>query len=296
MMKGLEGIFAPVTTPFDEKGRVNYEHLIYNVKKYSKTRVHGFLILGSNGENKSLTTREKEDVVKTVITHKAAGQTAMVASIFESTMETIEFAVFAQEAGADFITLLAPSYFKSAMKDAVLLEYFTDAASALKIPCLLYKAPQFSGGLDLSVSLINECAKHPNIKGIKDSSSGGIEKILHNVPEDFTVLAGSANTFMASMLGGARGGVLSLANYFPEKAVELYGLITAGDLTKAAALNREIVNCNIDISGSYGVAGVKRAMDAAGFFGDFPRRPLLPLSPGAAADIKRSLEGYGALS
>jgi 4-hydroxy-2-oxoglutarate aldolase len=289
-MKKLEGIFAPVTTPFDEKGRLDYEHLAYNIEKYSRTDLHGFLILGSNGENKSLTGKEKEEVVKTVIAYKAARQIAMTASIFESTMETIEFAAFAQEAGADFITLLAPSYFKSAMKDSVLLQYFTDAASALKIPCLLYKAPQFSGGLDLSVPLIKECAKHPNIKGIKDSSSGGIEKILHSVSGDFTVLSGSANTFMAGMLGGARGGVLSLANYLPEKAVELYELIKAGNLTKAAELNLRIVNCNIDISGAYGVAGVKRAMDETGFCGDFPRRPLLPLAPDAVPGIKRGLE------
>jgi 4-hydroxy-2-oxoglutarate aldolase len=289
-MNLLEGIFAPITTPFDEKGRVNYEHLVFNVEKYAKTKLHGFLILGSNGENKSLSNKEKEEVLKTIIGHKAPGQTAMAASIFESTMETIEFALLAQEAGADFITLLPPSYFKSAMKDNVLLQYFSDVAGAVKIPCLLYKAPQFSGGLDLSVPLIKECAGHPNIRGIKDSSSGGIEKILHSVPEDFAVLSGSANTFFAGMLGGAWGGVLSLANYLPEKAVELYELIRAGDLVKAAALNRAIVTCNIEVSGSYGVAGVKRAMDETGYRGGFPRKPLLPLPSGAEAGIKRGLE------
>jgi 4-hydroxy-2-oxoglutarate aldolase len=289
-MKALEGIFAPITTPFDEEGRVNYEHLVFNVEKYAKTKLHGYLILGSNGENKSLTNKEKEEVVKTIIAHKAPGQAAMVASIFESTMETKDFALLAQEAGADFITLLPPSYFKSAMKDNALLQYFSDVASAVKIPCLLYKAPQFSGGVDLSVSLIKECAGHPNIRGIKDSSSGGIEKILHSVPENFTVLSGSANTFLAGMLGGAKGGVLSLANYLPEKAVDLYELIKAGDLVKAAALNKAIVNCNIDVSGSYGVAGVKGAMDETGYHGDFPRKPLLPLPPEAGPGIKRGLE------
>jgi 4-hydroxy-2-oxoglutarate aldolase len=72
--------------------------------------------------------------------------------------------------------------------------------------------------------------------------------------------------------------------------VELYELIKAGDLVKAAALNKAIVNCNIDVSGSYGVAGVKRAMDETGYRGDFPRKPLLPLPPDAGPGIKRSLE------
>jgi 4-hydroxy-2-oxoglutarate aldolase len=289
MKKNLEGIFAPISTPFDAEGNINYEHLIHNVKKYARTELRGFLLLGSNGENKSLTTAEKERVVKTVLEHKNPEQTAMVGSIFESVRETLDFALMAQEAGADYITLLPPSYFKGAMKDPVLLKYFTDVASCLKIPCLLYKAPQFSGGVDLSLDLIRECAKHPNIVGIKDSSSSGVEKILRRVPENFAVLSGSANTFLSAMLGGAVGGVLSIADYLPEKAVRLYKHIINGDLHKAVELNQIIVNSNIEISGTYGVAGVKCAMDQAGYYGDLPRLPLWPVSPDGVSHIKQIL-------
>lgn len=287
MGKKPEGVFAPISTPFDAEGNVNYEHLIYNVKKYAQTELQGYLILGSNGENKSLTAAEKEQVVKTILKYKASQQIAIVGSIFESTYETLEFALMAQDAGADYIALLPPSYFKSAMKEPVLLKYFTDVAARLKIPCLLYKAPQFSGGVDLPLSLIRECAKHPNIAGIKDSSSSGIEKILHNAPENFAVLSGSATTFLSAMLGGAAGGVLSLANYLPEKAIQLYKYIISGDLPKAVELNHAIVNANIEISGTYGVAGVKCAMDQTGYYGDFPRLPLPPVPPEGISHIKQ---------
>jgi 4-hydroxy-2-oxoglutarate aldolase len=290
MGKKLAGIFAPITTPFDQAGALNYEHLIANVQQYAKTGLQGFLILGSNGENKSLTITEKEKTVKTILAHKAADQAAMVGSIFESTLETIEFALMAEEAGADYITLLPPSYFKSAMKDAVLIRYFTDVASRVHIPCLLYKAPQFSGGVDLSTALIKECAGHPNIAGIKDSSSSGIEKILLSVPKDFAVLSGSANTFFTAMLAGAVGGVLSLADYLPEQAVKLYRYITEKKLNEAVELNRKIVTCNIEVSGTHGVAGVKCAMDQAGYHGDFPRLPLPPIPADAAGPIQQAIE------
>ncbi|GHV60177.1 dihydrodipicolinate synthase family protein [Spirochaetia bacterium] len=289
-MKSLNGIFAPITTPFNEDGAINYDHLIHNVKKYAQTGLQGYLILGSNGENKSLTTPEKERVIKTILQYKGAEQAAMVGCIFESTYETIEFALMAEEAGADFITLLPPSYFKSAMKDPALVKYFTDVASRVKTPCLLYKAPQFSGGVDLSINLIKECAKHPNIAGIKDSSSSGVEKILLGVPKEFAVLSGSANTFFAAMLGGAVGGVLSIADYLPERAVELYGYITGGNLHKAVDLNQKIIRGNIEISGTYGVGGVKCAMDQTGYYGDVPRLPLSrPPQEGVEA-IKASIK------
>jgi 4-hydroxy-2-oxoglutarate aldolase len=289
MPKPLTGIFAPITTPFDERGNIHYDHLIFNVEKYARTKLRGYLILGSNGENKSLSTEEKERVLKTVLQHKSPDQTAMAGCIFESTQETLDFALMAQEAGADYITLLPPSYFKSAMKDPVLLKFFTDIASGLKIPCLLYKAPQFSGGVDLSVPLIKECARHPNIVGIKDSSSGGIEKILNGVPKGFTVLSGSAATFFAAMINGAAGGVLSIANYLPEKAVTLYDHIKNGDFSGAVKLNRLIVAGNIEISGAYGVPGVKYAMDLRGYQGGYPRLPLLPVPPDGMVRIKEAL-------
>ena len=290
MPKSLEGIFAPVCTPFDAKGKLLPEHLAENVQKYARTGLRGYLVLGSNGENKSLTNSEKEKVLKTVIENRCGDQTVMAGSIFESTSETIDFALMAQEAGADYITLLPPSYFKSAMKDPVLVKYFTDVASALKIPCLLYKASQFSGGVDLSAGLIKECAKHPNIAGIKDSSSSGIEKVIKAAPPNFRVLSGSANTFFMAMMSGAVGGVLSIANYLPDKAVELYKYITAGDLQKAIKLDRLIVSGNMEISGTHGVAGVKCAMDSCAYRGGFPRLPLLPVPAEGINSIQESLK------
>ncbi|MGH0052461.1 MAG: dihydrodipicolinate synthase family protein [Sphaerochaetaceae bacterium] len=292
----LQGIFAPITTPFDARGTVLYDHLASNMQRYATSDLKGFLVFGSNGENKSLSQDEKLHILKIIAETKAPQQTLLVASIYESTKETLEFALLAQESGADFITLMPPSYFKSAMKDSVLFQYFSDVASELEIPCMLYKAPQFSGGLDLSLELVSKCSKHPNIIGIKDSSSGGIEKLLQVVPDDFSVLSGSANTFLPAMLNGAVGGILSIANYLPHLAVELYNYVTRNELQKAIVLNKQIITLNMAISGIHGVSGVKRAMDLLQFHGDFPRRPLLPIPPEADAKLTSVLREFQSIS
>ncbi|MDR2745984.1 MAG: dihydrodipicolinate synthase family protein [Treponema sp.] len=288
--KKLSGIFAPITSPFDREGNLSLDRLGANIDRYRDTGLSGFLVLGSNGENKSLNFREKQQVLDCVIARKSPEQAVMAGSIFESTRETIEFARLAVEAGADFITLLPPSYFKSAMTDALLLKYFTDAASAAGKPCLIYKAPQFSGGVDLSLHLIKELAGHPNIAGIKDSSPSGIEKILFSVPRDFAVFSGSANTFFPAMLCGAAGGVLSIADYLPGHAVRLFRLLERGAMAEAAALNRGILESNMVISGASGVSGVKAAMDITGYHGGFPRLPLLPPDEGAGKKIRQAVE------
>ncbi|HEX2919635.1 MAG TPA: dihydrodipicolinate synthase family protein [Bacteroidales bacterium] len=288
MDKKLMGVFAPITTPFDEKGEVAYDKLKENMKIYAKSKLHGYLALGSNGENKSLTNDEKEKVLETIIKNKRPSQVVMAGCIFESTKETIEFAQKAEKLGTDYITLLPPSYFKKEMTDAVLLRYFSDVASSVKTPCLVYNAPQFCGGTTLSVSLVKDLAKHPNIVGVKDSSTGNIEGFLFAVRDHFNVMPGSANFFMNGLLMGAPGGVISLANVFPDLTVELYDLTVQKKYEEAFKMNERIIQLNKSVSGTGGVAAVKYAMDLAGLYGGNPRLPLLPLGE----DTKKKIQDY----
>jgi 4-hydroxy-2-oxoglutarate aldolase len=288
MEKKLMGVFAPITTPFDEKGEVAYDKLRENMKFYAKSGLKGYLALGSNGENKSLTNSEKEKVLETIINNKGSDQVVMAGCIFESTKETIEFAKVAQGLGADFITLLPPSYFKKEMTDPVLLRYFSDVASSLTTPCLVYNAPQFCGGTTLSVNLVKELTKHPNIVGVKDSSTGNIESFLLAVRDTFNVMPGSANFFVNGLIMGAPGGVISLANVFPEITCKLYKLTVSKKYEEAFKLNEKVIQLNKAVSGTGGVAAVKYAMDLAGLFGGLPRLPLLPLGD----EVKKKIEDY----
>lgn len=277
MNNKLKGVFAPITTPFEHDGTVAYEALKDNMKMYSTSGINGYLALGSNGENKSLTNSEKEKVLQIIIDNKGPCQIVMAGCIFESTIEAIRFAKKSEELGADFITILPPSYFKSQMSDAVLIRFFTDIASSVSTPCLIYNAPQFSGGLIISVDVIKEVSKHPNIVGMKDSSSGNIDKYLMAVDKSFDVMAGSVNFFFNALLMGATGGVISLANVFPSLTVELYNYGANLEMKKGIELNKKMLKLNKSISGKSGVAGVKAAMDLVGLYGGDPRLPLLPV-------------------
>lgn len=289
----LKGVFAPITTPFDASGEVSWAGLEKNMETYAASGLAGYLALGSNGENKSLDNAEKEKVLKTIVTRKAKGQLVMAGCIFESTRETIEYAKRFAGLGADYLTLLPPSYFAKQMTDAVLLKYFTDIADAVRTPCLVYNAPQFSAGVTLSVNLVKDLAKHPNIVGMKDSSTGNIEGFLFAVRDQFAVMAGSANFFLSALFMGATGGVISLANAFPPIACELYELAVARQYEKAISLNEKVLRLNKAVSGKGGVAAVKYAMDLAGLAGGNPRLPLLPLKDEDRDGLKKALEREG---
>ena len=285
----LRGVFAPITTPFLANETVDYDGLEQNMRVYAQSGIEGYLALGSNGENKSLFADEKLKVLEVIVKNKSDGQRVMAGCIAESTSETIYMATAAQELGADFITLLPPCYFAKQMTDDVLYRYFTEVADSVNIPCLVYCAPQFSSGIVLSAQLIARLAAHPNIAGIKDSSTGNIDTYLDAAPAHFAVLAGSANFFIHALENGATGGIISLANAFPRLTAQLYSAFTKGDKAQYTALNEKVLTLNKAVSGKGGVAAVKRAMDLAGLAGGAPRKPLLPLDHATFEEMKAVL-------
>lgn len=296
MNEKLKGVFAPITTPFTPEGEVDYIVLKKNMAFYAASGIQGYLALGSNGENKSLTNDEKLEVLSTIVDNKGAGQTVMAGCIFESTKETLIYAKEYAKLGADFITLLPPSYFKKYMTQPVLVKYFNDIANVVDKPCLLYNAPQFCGGTELSVSLVKECAKNPNIVGMKDSSKGNIEGFLFEARDVLNIMAGSANFFMNTIIMGGSGGVVSLANVFPAIVNELYELILEKKYEEAFVLNEKVLRLNRGVSGAGGVAAVKYAMDLAGLCGGDARLPLLPLSEENKLKVKGLLVKEGMIS
>ncbi len=290
----LAGVFAPISTPFALNEDVDYDALRFNLARYAQSGILGYLALGSNGENRSLTEDEKLHVLETVVGHKGPAQVVLAGAAYDGEREAERFLAAAADLGADFGLVLSPGYFRAQMTDEVLYRFFSSLADDARIPLLLYNAPGFCG-VTLSPDLVGRLAAHGNIVGLKDSASSGIEGFLPFQGPSFHVLAGSANFLLRAMLGGSPGGTVSLANSFPQLALELFRYGRARDEVNGAALQDRVSRINAAISGAHGVAGVKAAMTLAGFRGGIPRRPLLPLSAGQVQALEALLTSEGLL-
>ena len=273
----LSGIFAPITTPFVNE-ELSISQFGENIQKYSQSPLAGIFVLGSNGENKSLTEDEKIQLLEVVMEKRNTKQMIMAGTGYESTRETIAFSRKAAQMGVDCVSVITPSYFKSRMTDDALIGLYTDVAEAVEVPVIIYNAPGFTG-VTVSPKVVGALAPHPNIAGMKDSSSGNASSYLQAAGDaDFCVLSGTISTLFNSMTLGATGGVVSLANAFPAPPCELYEKLKAGDLDGALKLHYRLYALNRSVSGSFGVAGVKYAMEIGGFHGGNPRKPLLSIT------------------
>jgi len=292
--ENLSGVFIPIVTPFLNDETVNWDGLKRNISFYAKSKIKGFLALGSNGENKALDEEEKLKILETVLEHKAPHQKVITGCFVETTRQALHFIKKVESIGTDYFNVLPPFYFRARMTDAVLESYFTECADGSRAPITLYNAPKFSG-VTLSPELAVKLSRHANIVGIKDSASSGIEKFIEVVPDDFAVIAGSISFLFPALLSGAVGGVISMANYFPDLTHALYLFGKEKNRVEGEKLHQRLSNLNKKIAGAYGVAGVKAAMDIVGLVGGIPRRPLRGLTKEQKKRLKEDLEEAGLL-
>jgi 4-hydroxy-2-oxoglutarate aldolase len=285
MMKNkLEGIFAPVNTPFNGNEEVDYAGFSKNLQFYLKSELSGLLILGSNGEYKSLTEEEKIEIIKSSAEMIEGRKTIIVGVMYESLYLAKSFIEKVRHFAIDYLLVQPPFYFRGKFTEEDYYQYYLEVTRISPFPVLIYNAPGFTG-VDFSEQLINRLAELDMIVGIKDSSK--LPKVFST---NLTVLTGTANTLFEMLEKGAKGGIVSLANFLPELPVQIYNEYIRGNKEKAKSLQETAIQLNGLISGKSGVAGVKAGMDAMGLAGGELRKPLQRLSVAEVEKIRNSIK------
>jgi 4-hydroxy-2-oxoglutarate aldolase len=288
----LSGVYPPMATPFRDD-EILFDGLAENVKKMNNTGLRGYFVCGTNGEFKSLSVDERLRVIETVVKNAGQDKVVMAGTAAESTKETIEITKQAASVGADLVSLLVPSFFKKIIDDEVIASYVLDVADASPVPVLIYNNPSVTGGVLVSPEVIQRVSSHPNVVGMKDSSKGNFVSYLEAAEDGFYLLAGSTSFFLDLLKAGGVGGVLSLANVFPDDCVALYRAFAEGNIADADKMNDDLVNLNKQVSGKYSVSAVKAAMNMAGFVGGDPRKPLKPLNDSQKRELRNALQESG---
>ena len=269
----LSGIFPPLTTPFDPEGELDLPALRRNLQGYAAAPLGGYVALGTNAEFVHLAREEREAVISTCV--EEAGDRPVLAQVGEGSLrQTVAAARRAAELGASAVLAVTPHYYRGQMTDAVLIEFYQRLADAAPVPVLLYNIPQ-NTGVNVTPAVVEACAGHANIAGIKDSAGnlGQIAECAERVPEGWGLLNGSSALLVAAFAAGARGGVLAAADVLPFEIADLWARCRDGRWAEALELEARLRPPLREIS-RLGVAGTKLGMDLVGYRGGEPRAPL----------------------
>ncbi len=283
----IKGVLPPMITPFKEDGSVDFGKFERNIKKWNKTGLTGYLVLGSNGETPYISEEEKLELIRLTVKNASPEKIVMVGTGLESTQATIDLTNKAADLGAHCALILTPNYYGGSMGDEAQIEYFTRVADKSRIPILIYNVTKFTH-INISPKAVSVLSNHKNIIGMKDSS-GNIAQLISfmvaGLNREFNLLVGTASAWYPSLAIGIKGSVMALANCAPDECVKIQTLFDEGKYNESLELYKKMFPVNMAVTGTYGVPGLKYVCDRVGFEGGYPRMPLLPLKETAMAAL-----------
>jgi len=284
------GVYAPVPTPFTTQDAFDADRFRTALARWLASPLAGFVVLGSNGEAPYIDEDESDRVIAAARDAIPAGRPLIIGTGRESTRATIAATTRAAALGADAVIVRTPGFFKLQMSTDAFVQHYAAVAEASPVPVLLYNFTAVTG-VNISAEAVAMLARHPNVVGIKESG-GDAAQIADFVAAggpDFTVFAGSATSFYASLCVGARGGILALSCVLPDACVALFDLVQRGAHDEARALQRRLVPLSRLLGNRYGVPGLKAALQLIGHDAGAPRPPLRPLDADGRAALAAAL-------
>ena len=293
----LLGLVLPIPTPFDSSGNLDLKALRSNINKWNKTGISGYVVLGSTGERVNLDEQEYLEVIETArmeVPRGPDGLRFIVGAGQQSTRGTINEIKEAAARGADAALVITPHFYRRAISAQSLVAHYTNVADAASIPIILYSMPDLTG-VKIEPETVAQLISHPNIIGIKDSSTDltALSQTVKLVPENFAVLTGNGTVLCQALQAGARGAILAVGCVVPRLAIEILQAVKAYDYERSEDLQEQLTPLAQAVTTKYGIGGLKAALDILGYQGGEVRAPLQLPDRTARKEIEGVLQAAG---
>lgn len=272
-----QGVFPAVTTPFFEDLSINFKQLEAHLEVLLDSGVHGFVMLGSLGENLSLTPDEKLKVLKCA-KKVANGKVQVLSGVAETaTAHAVEYAKACSSIGIDGLMLMPAMVYKAEADEA--MAHYRTVAKATDLPIMIYNNP-LSYHVDLTPVLLEQlCNESDRFVALKESA-GDVRRItdlINHMGDRLTIFAGVDDLALECIFLGAKGWVMGIGLAFPYENQRLWDLATAGKWDEARELYRWFSPlAHLDVGTKF-VQNIKLATQATGYCAEFVRLPRLDL-------------------
>jgi 4-hydroxy-tetrahydrodipicolinate synthase len=293
----LPGLVHTPVTPFTRDRAIDYgryEQLI----EFHISHGAGTLALPMHaGESVSLPDGERRALLEFAI-KRVNGRKPVIAHVSETgTGIAAALARHAEAAGATAIVATTPYYWTP--PPAMVLEHFIEIGAAVKIPLLVYNAPEEMQGTRVNAELCRKLIERlPNFAGVVDLSLDWqfMIELMTDAPrlrDGFQLLSGTELLVSPAAIG-ATGLFAPLAGIAPKLVHTLFELCRDQKLFEARQVQEQLAALRQAIKPG-GVASLKAAMRAMGRDCGEPRPPLLPLDAAAYQKLIGELDATPAL-
>ncbi len=293
MTNRLKGTGVALITPFLENGQVDFAALEKLVEDEIQNGIDYLVALGTTSESPALSQKEKEEVVRTVVSVNA-GRVAVLRGLGgPNTLELVEQLHTLDFTGVDAILSVTP-YYNRPSQEGVYRHYHTLADNS-PLPIILYNVPKRTGcniEADTTLRLANDC---PNIIAVKEASGNlnQIMRIVKHKPAEFSVISGDDAITLPLIAAGADGLISVVANAFPKEVSTMVRLARQDKIAEARAIHLALLDFTQACFKEGSPAGIKALMWLQGKIQNQLRLPQAPVSETLVEKFKLLLKDRG---
>ena len=293
----FKGSIPALITPFTAEGAVDETAFADHVEWQIAEGSSGLVPVGTTGESPTLSHDEHKRVVELCIEVAAKRVPVIAGAGSNNTSEAIDFALHAQEAGADALLVVTPYYNKPTQKG--LFAHFAAIAEAVTLPNIIYNNPP-RAVIDMSPETMGALAKaHKNIVGVKDAT-GKLDRVSDQritCGPGFVQLSGEDGTALGFNAHGGVGCISVTANVAPRLCAEFQAATLSGNYALALEYQDRLMPLHKAIFMEPGVCGTKYALSRTRSVNRTVRSPLMStLEPATEAAIDAALRHAGLLN
>lgn len=231
------GVYPAATTQFADDGSIDMAATRRVLRALVDDGVDGLIILGTCGENNSLTADEKRDVLKAAV-EAVGGRVPLITGVSEMTTgRAIDYARDAERIGLDGLMLLPAMVYVPTPDE--LFTHFAMVANATSLPIMLYNNPP-AYRVSIGFETLDRLAAVENVVALKESAPDPrrFTDLINRYGDRFAIMAGLDDVALEGLFLGATGWVSGLTSAFPKESVMLVKAVDCGDWTTARHIYR----------------------------------------------------------
>ncbi len=302
------GVYAATLCPFHEDESLDAEGLCRYARELAGVAgIQGLVCNGHTGEIMSLRPDERAQVTQLIAQAltDAPRRVKVVSGVSaEGSLEAIDHAIAAREAGADAILLMPPHHWLRFGRSAqTAVGFAADVADASGIDIILHQYPAWTKA-GYSLAEMCEIVHHPRVVAVKMGTRDmsrwlyDYEKLKEVKPE-LSIITCHDEFLLPTLLEAADGALVGFAGFAPSLIVALVEAALDGDLARAKQAQRHVAPLArlIYNFGEPGCGAHQRMKVARWLMGRFPsphfRRPVRPLSSEEIERIRAALAQIG---
>jgi 4-hydroxy-tetrahydrodipicolinate synthase len=240
-VKRIEGVLAPVITPFKKDYSPDAERFVRHCRWLLKSGCAGLAVFGTNSEANSMSVKEKRALLEALVSGGVPASALMPGTGHCALSDSIEMTRAAVELGCAGVLMLPPFYYKG-VSDEGLYRNFAEVIERVgdeRLSLYLYHIPPVSQ-VGISLGLIERLlSKYPGIvAGVKDSSGDwpNTKAMLDQFAKGgFDVFAGSETFLLDNMRNGGKGCITATGNINPGPIANVYRNWRSPDADKLQA-------------------------------------------------------------